>query len=228
VFVIPTSLTILNLFGSGDRLRDARDEATPLTQRSGERLRDCVPVALFAAVRYVRRPDRAPAQRDERVRQEYDSLADVVTFGAAPAVLVYAGLYVPRSSAAASRSVPRRRSLRLARFNVMTGRPTTATSSDYRARRRTDDRIHDLYAPAPVTDRSFAFIVHRDRQRRSYDLADPLPQLERTGAAEERSLIYFLISPRFSRSRSWPREFCSMARRVSRLGRACSCGPSPS
>src|SRR5206468_6157426 len=94
--------------------------------------------------------------------KEYDSLADVVTFGAAPAVLMFAwglhGLHNLGAGIAFIFLVAV--SLRLARFNVMTGK------TDYRyfvglpspAGALTIASIVN-YAPAPIVERRFAMVM---------------------------------------------------------------------
>lgn len=94
--------------------------------------------------------------------KEYDSLADVVTFGAAPAILVYAwalNLWGRLGGGIAFLFLVAG-SLRLARFNIMTaktdhryfvGLPIPAAALTIAA------IIH--YAPQPVTDRTFAAVM---------------------------------------------------------------------
>jgi CDP-diacylglycerol--serine O-phosphatidyltransferase len=94
--------------------------------------------------------------------KEYDSLADVVTFGVAPAVLVYTwGLHLfGRLGAGIAFLFLVAGSLRLARFNVISGK------SDHRyfaglpipAGALTLSSIIN-YAPQPVTDRNFALVM---------------------------------------------------------------------
>jgi len=94
--------------------------------------------------------------------KEYDSLADVVTFGVAPAVLVYAwALHIfGRLGAGIAFLFLVAGSLRLARFNVISAK------TDHRyfvglpipAGALTLSSIIN-YAPQPVTDRNFAMIM---------------------------------------------------------------------
>lgn len=94
--------------------------------------------------------------------REYDSIADVVTFGAAPAVLIYAwGLHnLGRVGGVVAFLFLAGGSLRLARFNVQ------AETADHRffiglpipAAALTLAAII-YYAPVPVTDRSFATVI---------------------------------------------------------------------
>lgn len=94
--------------------------------------------------------------------KEYDSLADVVTFGVAPAVLVYTwGLHLfGRLGAGIAFLFLVAGSLRLARFNVISAK------TDHRyfvglpipAGALTLSSIIN-YAPQPVTDRKFALVM---------------------------------------------------------------------
>jgi hypothetical protein len=204
IYVIPTSLTILNLFfGFRAIIYATRGiEATTLGRARRRRgvLRDRLPLApLRRGLRHVRRPDRAPAQRHLEFGKEYDSLADVVTFGAAPAVLVYAwGLHVfEKLGGGIAFLFLAAVSLRLARFNVQTGK------TDYRYFVGLPSPAGALtlasmifYAPAPVTDRRFAH--HRDdpdgRHRVRDGLARALSQPEGPLAAE-RALADVLPHP---------------------------------
>ena len=121
--------------------------------------------------------------------KEYDSLADVVTFGAAPAVLVYAwGLHVfDNLGGGIAFLFLAAVSLRLARFNVhdrqdrlpLLRRPA-------QPRRRADAGVDDLLragagdGPPLRRDRHDPDGLHRLRD----GLADPLPQPEGPRAAE--------------------------------------------
>jgi CDP-diacylglycerol---serine O-phosphatidyltransferase len=167
VYIIPTSLTVLNVFfGFTAILFSFRAmqsnvlgdpvEAARLFQRA------CWSLA-FAAVfdtfdGLVARLMNATSE----FGKEYDSLADVVTFGAAPAVLVYSwGLHQwGRLGGGIAFLFLVCGSLRLARFNIMTakvdhryfiGLPIPAAALTLAA-------IIN-FAPTPVQDRSFAAIM---------------------------------------------------------------------
>ena len=93
--------------------------------------------------------------------KEYDSLADVVTFGTAPPSWSTPGVCTARQTRRRHRvSFPRRVSLRLARFNVMTGK------TDYRYFVGLPSPAGALtlasmiyYAPSPMLDRPFAIVI---------------------------------------------------------------------
>ncbi|MGZ5474631.1 MAG: CDP-alcohol phosphatidyltransferase family protein, partial [Thermoanaerobaculia bacterium] len=139
--------------------------------------------------------------------------ADVVTFGAAPAVLVYAwGLHVfEKLGGGIAFLFLAAVSLRLARFNVMTGKtdhryfvglPSPAGALTIAAM--------IFYAPAPVTDRRFAFIVMIVTIATAFSMISPIRYRSQKGLAlqKERSLIYFLVLALIlGLAFKWPREF---------------------
>jgi CDP-diacylglycerol--serine O-phosphatidyltransferase len=145
--------------------------------------------------------------------KEYDSLADVVTFGCAPAVLVYAwGLHsFEKLGGGIAFLFLAAVSLRLARFNVMTGK------TDYRYFVGLPSPAGALtiasmifYAPAPVTDRRFAFIVMLVTVATAFSMISPIRYRSQKGLAlqKERSLIYFLVlAGVLALAFKWPREF---------------------
>ncbi len=129
--------------------------------------------------------------------KEYDSLADVVTFGAAPAVLVYAwGLHIfERLGGGIAFLFLAAVSLRLARFNVQTGK------TDYRWFVGLPSPAGALtlaamifYAPAPVTDRRFAVIVMILTAATAFAMVSPIRYRSQKGLSmqKERPLRYFL------------------------------------
>lgn len=95
--------------------------------------------------------------------KEYDSLADVVTFGAAPAVLVYCwALHLLKGGLGGGIAFLFlvAGSLRLARFNIQSG----STDHRYFAGLPIPAGALSLaaiinYAPQPVTDRAFAIVI---------------------------------------------------------------------
>ncbi|HEU5163440.1 MAG TPA: CDP-diacylglycerol--serine O-phosphatidyltransferase [Thermoanaerobaculia bacterium] len=167
VYVVPTSLTVLNIFfGFMAILLSVRGfVATSLGNdvEAGQRFQLACWALLVAAIfdtfdGFVARLMHATSE----FGKEYDSLADVVTFGAAPAILVWAwALNVfPRLGGAIAFLFLVGGSLRLARFNIMTAK------TDHRyfvglpipAGALTIAAIIN-YAPDPVTDRRFAAII---------------------------------------------------------------------
>ena len=120
--------------------------------------------------------------------KEYDSIADAVTFGAAPAVLLYAwGLHILGNLGGGIAflflvSV----SLRLARFNVMTGK------TDYRyfvglpspAGALTIASIVN-YAPTPIIDRRFAIVMLALTAAVAFAMVSPIRSANGRGRASE-------------------------------------------
>ncbi|MFA6956366.1 MAG: CDP-diacylglycerol--serine O-phosphatidyltransferase [Thermoanaerobaculia bacterium] len=167
VLAIPTLLTIMNvLFGFitillAMRASEANALGDPL--RAG-RLFQLACWALIVSAIFdtfdglVARLMKATTE----FGKEYDSLADVVTFGVAPAVLVYAWALhnFGRLGAGIAFLFLVAGSLRLARFNVISAK------TDHRyfvglpipAGALTLSSIIN-YAPQPVTDRNFAMIM---------------------------------------------------------------------
>ncbi len=147
--------------------------------------------------------------------KEYDSLADMVTFGAAPAILVYAwGLHVLGNLGAGiaflfMASV----SLRLARFNVMTGK------TDYRyfvglpspAGALTIASIVN-YAPSPIADadRRFAMVMIMITAAVAFAMVSPVRYRSQKGLNlnKERPLMAFLtVALILALATKWPKEF---------------------
>ncbi len=203
VYVIPTSLTILNLFFGFRAIIYATRAIEAIAVGRGEASIDFFETAclslLFAAVfdtfdGMIARQLNATSE----FGKEYDSLADVVTFGAAPAVLVYAwGLHVfEKLGGGIAFLFLAAVSLRLARFNVMTGK------TDYRYFVGLPSPAGALtiasmifYAPAPVTDRRFAIIVMIVTVATAFAMISPIRYRSQKGLnlQKERSLIYFLV-----------------------------------
>jgi CDP-diacylglycerol--serine O-phosphatidyltransferase len=202
VFVIPTSLTILNIFfGFRSILYAIRGiEAMTLDNVSAaaEFFQTACLSLLIAAIfdtfdGLIARQLNATSD----FGKEYDSLADVVTFGAAPAVLVYAwGLHVfERLGGGIAFLFLAAVSLRLARFNVQTGK------TDYRWFVGLPSPAGALtlagmifYAPAPVTDRRFAIIVMILTVATAFAMVSPIRYRSQKGLSgqKERPLRYFL------------------------------------
>jgi len=217
VYVIPTSLTILNLFFGFRAIVYATRAIEAITLGHGNNAIGFFQTAclslLFAAVfdtfdGLVARQLGATSE----FGKEYDSLADVVTFGAAPAVLVYAwGLHVfEKLGGGIAFLFLAAVSLRLARFNVQTGK------TDYRYFVGLPSPAGALtlasmifYAPAPVTDRRFATIVMIVTIFTAFAMVSPVRYRSQKGLAlqKERSLMYFVILAAFlAVAFRWPRE----------------------
>ena len=218
VYVIPTSLTILNLFFGFRSIVYATRAIEAITAGRADAAIDFFETAclslLFAAVfdtfdGMIARQLNATSE----FGKEYDSLADVVTFGCAPAVLVYAwGLHVfEKLGGGIAFLFLAAVSLRLARFNVMTGKtdhryfvglPSPAGALTLAAM--------IFYAPAPVTDRRFAIIVMIVTIATAFAMVSPIRYRSQKGLAlqKERSLMYFVIlAAILAVAFRWPREF---------------------
>lgn len=218
IYVIPTSLTILNLFFGFRAIIYATRGIEAITLGRDTATADFFSTAclslLFAAVfdtfdGMIARQLNATSD----FGKEYDSLADVVTFGAAPAVLVYAwGLHVfEKLGGGIAFLFLAAVSLRLARFNVQTGK------TDYRYFVGLPSPAGALtlasmifYAPAPVTDRRFAFIVMILTIATAFAMVSPVRYRSQKGLSlqKQRSPMYFLVlAAILGLAFKWPREF---------------------
>jgi len=218
IYVIPTSLTILNIFFGFRAIIYATRAIEAIAVGRSDAAIDFFETAclslLFAAVfdtfdGLIARQLNATSE----FGKEYDSLADVVTFGAAPAVLVYAwGLQVfEKLGGGIAFLFLAAGSLRLARFNVITaktdhryfvGLPIPAGALTLASM--------IFYAPAPVTDRRFALIVLIVTIATAFAMVSPIRYRSQKGLAlqKERSLMYFVILALIlGLAFRWPREF---------------------
>jgi CDP-diacylglycerol--serine O-phosphatidyltransferase len=218
VYVIPTSLTVLNLFfgfrcivnstRALQAITDGRiDDATRFFSMA------CISLLIAAIFDTFDGLIARQLGATSEFGKEYDSLADVVTFGAAPAVLVYAWALHNLGNLGGGIaflflvSV----SLRLARFNVMTGK------TDYRyfvglpspAGALTIAAII-FYAPAPVNDRGFAYVIMAMTIFVAFSMVSPVRYRSQKGLnlQKERSLMYFVVLALIvGLGWKWPREF---------------------
>ena len=218
VYVIPTSLTLLNLFFGFRAIIYATRGIEATTVGNSLIAAACFETAclslLFAAVfdtfdGMIARQLNATSE----FGKEYDSLADVCTFGVAPAVLVYAwGLQVfEKLGGGIAFLFLAAVSLRLARFNVSTAK------TDYRYFVGLPSPAGALtlaamifYAPAPVTDRRFAIIVLILTVATAFAMVSPLRYRSQKGLSlqKERSLMYFVaFALIIGLAFRWPREF---------------------
>lgn len=218
IYVVPTSLSVLNVFfGFRSMIYSTRAmEAIALgrTDAAIDFFETACLSLLFAAVfdtfdGLVARTLGATSE----FGKEYDSLADVVTFGCAPALLVYGwGLHVfEKLGGGIAFLFLAAGSLRLARFNVITGK------TDYRyfvglpipaGALTLASMIY--YAPAPVTDRKFAIVVMILTIVTAFAMVSPIRYRSQKGMAlqKERSLMYFLVLALIlGVAFKWPREF---------------------
>lgn len=217
VYVVPTSLSILNIFFGFRSIIYSTRAMEAITLGRTDAAIDFFETAclslLIAAVfdtfdGLVARSLGATSE----FGKEYDSLADVVTFGTAPAVLVYAwGLHTfEKLGGGIAFLFLAAVSLRLARFNVQTGK------TDYRYFAGLPSPAGALvlasmifYAPAPVTDRRFAVVVLLLTVFTAFAMVSPIRYRSQKGLAlqKERSLMYFVIfALMLGVAFKWPRE----------------------
>jgi CDP-diacylglycerol--serine O-phosphatidyltransferase len=218
VYVIPTSLTILNLFFGFRAIVYATRAIEAITLGRHNAAIDffetaCLSLLIAAVFDTFDGMIARQLNATSEFGKEYDSLADVVTFGCAPAVLVYAwGLHVfEKLGGGIAFLFLAAVSLRLARFNVMTGK------TDYRYFVGLPSPAGALtlasmifYAPAPVQDRRFAFVVMFVTIFTAFAMVSPIRWRSQKGLAlqKERSLMYFVILALIlGLAFRWPREF---------------------
>ena len=218
IYVIPTSLTILNLFfGFRAIIYATRGiEATTLGRDGAAAdifATACLSLLIAAVFDTFDGLIARQLNATSEFGKEYDSLADVVTFGAAPAVLVYAwGLQVfEKLGGGIAFLFLAAVSLRLARFNVQTGK------TDYRYFVGLPSPAGALtlasmifYAPVPVTDRRFGIIVMIVTIFTAFAMVSPVKYRSQKGLSlqKERSLMYFLaLAAILALAFKWPREF---------------------
>jgi CDP-diacylglycerol--serine O-phosphatidyltransferase len=220
IYVIPTSLTVLNLFfGFRCIVNSMRGIESIADGRSDVAIHyfELAAIALFIAAVFDTFDGLVARQlgATSEFGKEYDSLADVVTFGAAPAVLVYAwGLRnLGNLGGGIAFLFLVAVSLRLARFNVMTGK------TDYRyfvglpspAGALTIAAIVN-YAPAPVPsgDRRFSMIMLILTAAVAFAMVSPIRYRSQKGLNlhKQRPLAYFMVGALILAVASfWPKEF---------------------
>jgi CDP-diacylglycerol--serine O-phosphatidyltransferase len=219
IYVIPTSFTVLNLFFG---FRSMVNSTRALEMMAHNRIDLATAFfehacwALFLAAVFDTFDGLVARQlgATSEFGKEYDSLADVVTFGAAPALLIYAwALHVLGNLGAGFAFLFLTAvSLRLARFNVMTGK------TDYRyfvglpspAGALTIAAIVN-YGAAPVNDRNFAIVILIVTAFVAFAMVSPIRWRSQKGLnlQKERSLIYFVgLALVVAIDSRWPKEFC--------------------
>jgi CDP-diacylglycerol--serine O-phosphatidyltransferase len=218
VYIIPTAFTVANLFFGFRCIINSINALQAITRGRGDLAIGYFEVAclaLFIAAIFDTIDGLVARQlgATSEFGKEYDSLADVVTFGAAPAVLVYAwGMQTLGNLGGGIAflflvSV----SLRLARFNVQTGK------TDYRyfvglpspAGALTIASIVN-YAPAPVGDRRFAIVILMLTVFVAFAMVSPVRYRSQKGInlQKERSLMYILVGALIiAIATRWPKEF---------------------
>ena len=219
VYVIPTSFTILNLFFGFRCIYYAMRGSAAIAAGQYDLAVDPFETAclslLFAAIfdtfdGMVARQLGATSE----FGKEYDSLADVVTFGCAPAVLVYAwGLNVfDKLGGGLAFLFLVSVSLRLARFNVMTGK------TDYRYFVGLPSPAGALtlastiyYASRPITidDHTFATVIAVLTVATAFAMVSPIRWRSQKGLnlQRERSMMYFVVlALLLALAFRWPRQ----------------------
>jgi CDP-diacylglycerol--serine O-phosphatidyltransferase len=202
IFVVPTLLTVLNIFFgfrcivySTRALEAMAVRDTELALHSFEIA--CLSILIAAVFDTFDGLVARSLHATSEFGKEYDSLADMVTFGVAPAVLVYAWALhtLDRLGGGIAFLFMAAVSLRLARFNVITGK------SDYRWFVGLPSPAGALviasmifYAPRPVTERPFALIVMVVTIFTAFSMVSPIRWRSQKGVTvqKERSLIWFL------------------------------------
>jgi len=217
IYIIPTLMTMLNIF-FGFRAIVASTRA--VAEMTGGRTDLAIAhfetacLSLFIAAVFDTFDGLLARALDatSEFGKEYDSIADVVTFGAAPAVLVYCwGLRDLRIGAAIAFTFLVAVSLRLARFNVMSGK------TDHRyfvglpspAGALTIASII-FYAPAPVTNDHFAMVIVVLTVAVAFAMVSPIRYRSQKGLyfKRERSLLPILaLTAALAILAKWPHEF---------------------
>lgn len=221
VYVIPTFFTVLNLFfGFRSIIYSTRGIEAIAESRTDIAIQSfevaCLSLLIAAIMDTFDGMIARQLGATSEFGKEYDSLADVCTFGVAPAILVYAwGLHVLGNLGGGIAflflvAV----SLRLARFNVMTGK------TDYRYFAGLPSPAGALtiasivnYAPTPIvsTDRRFAIVMLFVTIAVAFAMVSPIRYRSQKGLnlQKERSLMYFLLLALIVAIASkWPKEFC--------------------
>jgi CDP-diacylglycerol--serine O-phosphatidyltransferase len=222
IYIIPTSLTVLNVFfgftailvsirAMQANLAGDPVEAARLFQRACWALVGAAVFDTFDGL--VARLMHATSE----FGKEYDSLADVVTFGAAPAIIVYNwGLHLwGRLGGGIAFLFLVAGSLRLARFNIMTAK------TDHRyfvglpipAGALTLAAIIN-YAPTPITDRRFAAVMLVVTAGLAFAMVSTIRYRSQKYASlqKERSFWYVIaLAVLLVILYRWPQELCFIA-----------------
>ena len=217
VYVVPTLFTVFNLFfGFRSMINSTRaieaiaNERTDLATHHFEIA--CLSLLIAAIFDTFDGLVARGLGATSEFGKEYDSLADVVTFGTAPALLVYAwGLHVLGNLGVGIAFVFLVAvSLRLARFNVMTGK------SDYRYFVGLPSPAGALtlasiiyFAPSPVTDEGFAIVMLVVTAAVAFAMVSPIRWRSQKGMnlQKERSLMYIVaLAVLLAVGIKWPRQ----------------------
>jgi len=201
IYIIPTLMTMLNIFfGFRCMLSSTRAIAAITAGRSdlavGFFETGCISLFIAAVFDTFDGLIARALGAATEFGKEYDSIADVVTFGAAPAVLVYCwGLRQFGFGGAVAFIFLVAVSLRLARFNVMTGK------TDYRYFVGLPSPAGALtlaaiiyYAPMPVASERFAMVMVVVTVAVAFAMVSPIRYRSQKGLylKKERSLMSFV------------------------------------
>ena len=217
VYIVPTLFTIANLFfgfrsiiNSMRAMEALANDRTDLATRHFEIACLSLLIAAFADT-FDGLVARSLSATSEFGKQ-YDSLADIVTFGTAPAILVYAwGLHVLGNLGVGIAFVFLVGvSLRLARFNVMSGK------TDYRYFVGLPSPAGALtlaaiiyFAPSPVTEQGFAIVMLVVTAAVAFAMVSPVRWRSQKGMnlQKERSMMYIVaLAMLLAVGIKWPRQ----------------------
>lgn len=217
MFVIPTLMTMLNIFfgfrailASTRAVEQMTNGRYDLAIQSFETA--CLSIFIAAVFDTFDGLLARALGATSEFGKEYDSIADVVTFGAAPAVLVYCwGLRDLRIGGAIAFLFLVAVSLRLARFNVMAGK----TDHRYFVGLPSPAGALTLasiiyYAPAPVTSDRFATVMVVLTVAVAFAMVSPIRYRSQKGLYfhRERSVLPILaIALILGIAAKWTREF---------------------
>jgi CDP-diacylglycerol---serine O-phosphatidyltransferase len=218
VYIVPTLFTMLNIFfGFRSIVNSMRGVEAITAGRTHMAIQsfEVACISLLIAALFDTFDGLAARQlgATSEFGKEYDSLADVVTFGCAPAVLVYAwGLHsLGKLGVGIAFLFLVSVSLRLARFNVMTGK------TDYRYFVGLPSPAGALtlaaiiyYAPAPVFDRRFAIVIGVLTACTAFAMVSPIRWRAQKGInfQKGRPLMYIVVLAAIvAIGWAWPRPF---------------------
>jgi CDP-diacylglycerol--serine O-phosphatidyltransferase len=218
VYIVPTLFTMLNIFfGFRSIVHSMRAVQAMTGGRTDQAIHmfeiACVSLLIAAVFDTFDGLVARQLGATSEFGKEYDSLADVITFGCAPAVLVYAwGLQsLGKLGVGIAFLFLVSVSLRLARFNVMTGK------SDYRYFVGLPSPAGALviaaiiyYAPAPVVDRQFALVILVLTACTAFAMVSPIRWRAQKGLSFQKGppLIYVVVfAAILVVGWSWPRQF---------------------
>ena len=217
IFIIPTLMTMLNIFfGFRAIIASMRGMSAITEGRTDTAIHSfetaCLSLLIAAVFDTFDGLLARALDATSEFGKEYDSIADVVTFGAAPAVLVYCwGLRDLRIGAPIAFIFLVAVSLRLARFNVMAGK----TDHRYFVGLPSPGGALTLaaiifYAPAPVTNDRFAMVIAVLTVAVAFAMVSPIRYRSQKGLyfKRERSLLpILLLAAALGIFAKWPREF---------------------